>query len=69
MPLSTSVRLPLARAVLLSGTAPPGSRLLCEMRPTCQSWQTMRPPRACTASVTRRQACTCPALCRPGVSM
>ena len=45
-----------------TGSAPCGGAR-CEMRPTCQSWRKIRPPAACTASVTRRQPATCSA-CR-----
>jgi hypothetical protein len=51
-----------ARLVDDTGAWPPGSSEVCEMRPTCQSWITIRPPRACTASVTRRQPATCSSL-------
>ena len=45
-----------------TGTAPAGSSEVCEMRPTCQIWATILPPRACTASVTRRQPASCSGL-------
>ncbi len=37
------------------------------IRPACISWATIRPPSACTASVTARQDATCSGWCRPGV--
>jgi hypothetical protein len=39
----------------------------CDTRPTCQSWAKMRPPAACTASVTVRQPATCAGAWMPGV--
>lgn len=45
----------------------PGCSEVCETLPTCQSWAKMRPPAACTASVTWRQPATCSALWMPGV--
>ena len=63
------VLLSAARAVDDTGATPPGCTSTCEIRPTCQSWQTMRPPRACTASVTRRQPATCCGEYTPGVSL
>src|SRR5262249_60314896 len=44
------------------GRAPPGWKEGWEMRPTCQSWSTMRPPQASTALVTHFQPATCSAL-------
>ena len=52
--------LPLARIADGATGAPPfGCSEVCEMRPTCQSWMKMRPPRSCTRSVTLRQPATC----------
>src|SRR5262245_19510320 len=44
------------------GRAPPGWKEGWEMRPTCQSCSTMRPPPAWTALVTHFQPATCSAL-------
>ena len=44
------------------------SRVICEYLDTLAG-TAIRPPSACTASVTRRQAATCGALQMPGVSM
>lgn len=38
------------------------------MRPTCQICRKMRPPAACTASVTPRHPATCSSEWTPGVS-
>ena len=38
----------------------------CETRPPCMTCMTMRPPRACTASATRRQPATCSSVTMPG---
>src|SRR6516165_5154534 len=46
------------------GRAPPGWKEGWEMRPTCQSWATMRPLQAWTAPVTHFQPATCSALYR-----
>src|SRR5262249_27326932 len=43
------------------GRGPPGWKEGWEMRPTCQSWSTMRPPPAWTALVTHFQPATCSA--------
>jgi hypothetical protein len=50
-----------------TGRAPPGWKEGWEMRPTCQSCATMRPPHAWTALVTHFQPATCSALWIPGV--
>ena len=42
-----------------TGTAPPGCMLEWEMRPVCQICRNMKPPLACTASVTIRQPAIC----------
>ena len=42
-----------------TGLPPPGCSESCEIRPTCQIWMKMRPPRSCTRSVTLRQPATC----------
>ena len=42
-----------------TGASFPGSRSECEIRPTCHSWITILPPRACTAEVTAFQPSTC----------
>lgn len=51
----------------LTGVSPSGSRSGWPIRPACISWAKIRPPAACTASVTLRQEATCSALCSPGV--
>ena len=50
-----------------TGSAPSGCSDGCEIRPTCQSCRKIRPPAACTASVTRFQPAICSALWMPGV--
>jgi len=50
-----------------TGRAPPGWKEGWEMRRTCQSCATMRPPQAWTALVTHFQPATCSALWIPGV--
>ncbi len=52
-----------------TGTAPSRYRTGCPIRPQCTSCATIVPPSACTASVTRRHAATCSAVCSPGVWM
>jgi hypothetical protein len=52
-----------ARSALgATGACPFGCSEVCEMRPTCHSWITMRPPAACTALVTFFHPATCAAL-------
>ena len=51
----------------LFGKAPSGCRSGCEIRPTCQIWIAIRPPAACTASVTFFQPAICSAVWMPGV--
>jgi hypothetical protein len=52
--------LPLARIAEGATGAPlSGCNEICEMRPTCQAWMKMLPPRSCTRSVTLRQPATC----------
>ena len=50
-----------------TGSAPPGCRSGCEMRPTCQSCRNILPPFAWTASVTLFQSATWRSVKMPGV--
>jgi hypothetical protein len=54
-PLFTKVFVSARIADGATGAAPPGCKSTCEIRPTCHSCTNMRPPLACTASVTLRQ--------------
>ena len=40
-------------------TLPSTDRPGCELRPTCQSWQRMSPPLACTAAPARALSLAC----------
>ena len=51
-----------------TGTPPEGCNSWCDTRPTCHNCTTMRPPAACTESVTRRQARNCSGAYKPGTS-
>ncbi len=56
-----------ATALGASSSAPAGRLSGWPTRPVCMSWTKMRPPRACTASVTCFQPATWPADQRPGM--
>ena len=68
-PLLVKVWAPALAAVGATGASPSWNSV-CETLPVCQSWATIVPPSACTASVTRASSRRpCSSEYRPGVSM
>jgi hypothetical protein len=65
LPLGTCTSPWIAMALGASRGRPPVISS-CETRPPCMSCITMRPPSACTASVTRRQPAICSSVTMPG---